>query len=379
MLGRLVAVNTENPPGRESEAGELVRGVLADLGCRSEAIEFSPGRVNVVAVLENGPGPIFAFNTHIDTVPAGDGWTSDPFALRERGTSLYGRGACDAKGPLVSMLEAIRRLIEDRGRWSGTLLGVFVADEEASSRGAKEYVKTAPPIDYCVIGEPTSCRTVTAHKGSLRPRVRVHGQTAHSGMPDAGVNAILKTAPLLERIAAEHERIRQNRHPLVGASTLTVTRVHGGHADNVVPDATELLLDRRMIPGEDEEAVKAGLERLVADASAAAGTPMEIVEFKPTTGGPGETRSDHEVVLVAQRACERHNGHVTPLGGFQGGCDLVHFRAAGANGVVLGPGSLDVAHKPDEFVPEEELVRAAAIYYDIARALLSGGEPILPR
>ncbi len=374
-LEQLVALNTENPPGRETEAGQLLRTVLSELGCRSEAIEFSPGRVNVAAVFENGPGPVFAFNTHVDTVPAGEGWSTDPFRLRDTGDRLYARGACDAKGPLVGMLDAMRRLVDDKARWSGTLLGVFVADEEAASLGAKHYVKTAPHIDYCVIGEPTSCTTVSAHKGSLRPRVKVSGVSAHSGMPDSGVNAILKLAPLLERIDREHARIRDTRHALVGAPSLTVTRILGGVADNVVPDAVELLLDRRMIPGEDEAAVVAHLRSLVADAASAAQTPIDIVGFNETTGGATETPEDDPVVLAAQAACAHHNGHASPLGGFQGGCDLVHFRSVGATGVVLGPGSLDVAHKPDEFVPEEELARAANIYYDIARSLLAGGEP----
>ena len=204
-LDRLVSINTENPPGREAEAARMIVAELTAMGCRTEAVDILPGRTNVIAVFENGPGPSFAFNTHIDVVPAGDGWTSDPFRLREDGGQLFGRGSCDAKGPLVAMLEAMRVLIAGRANWSGTLIGAFVADEEAASLGAKAYAKTAPAIDYCVIGEPTSCTTVTAHKGSMRPLVRVRGRTAHSGMPDQGVNAILKAAPLLRLIDMHHD------------------------------------------------------------------------------------------------------------------------------------------------------------------------------
>ena len=236
-LERLVAINTENPPGHEAEAARFILAELQAMGCRAEAVEFAPGRTNVAGIFENGPGPTFAFNSHIDVVPAGPGWQSDPFTLRREGDRLYGRGACDAKGPLAAMLEAMRLLIAQADEWSGTLLGVFVADEEASSLGAKAYVKSAPAIEACVIGEPTSCTTVTAHKGSLRPVVRVHGKTAHSGLPDQGVNAILKAAPLLGLITAEHERIKAKTHNLVGQASLTVTRALGGHADNVVPEA----------------------------------------------------------------------------------------------------------------------------------------------
>jgi acetylornithine deacetylase/succinyl-diaminopimelate desuccinylase-like protein len=207
----------------------------------------------------------------------------------------------------------------------------------------------------------------------MRPLVRVHGRTAHSGMPDLGVNAIIKSASLMRLVAEEHARIKAAQHALVGSPSLTITRAQAGVADNVVPDLCELLLDRRMIPGEDEAAVKAAMADLVVRAAAEAGTPMEIAEFRPTTGGATETAPDHPVVVACQAACCRHHGHATPLSGFQGGCDLVHFRSVGAQGVVLGPGALDVAHQPDEYVPVGELAMAAAIYRDVALNMLGGG------
>ncbi len=374
VLERLVGFDTQNPPGQETEAAKFILAEMQHMGCRAEAIDIMPGRTNVIGIFENGPGPSFAFNTHIDVVPAGDGWVSDPFRLREADGNLFGRGSCDAKGPLVAMLEAMRFLITNKDTWSGTLIGAFVADEEAASLGAKAYVKTAPSIDYCMIGEPTSCTTVTAHKGSLRPLIRIHGKTAHSGMPDLGVNAILKSAKLLDLVIKEHDRLKTRTHNLVGQASLTVTRVLGGHADNVVPESCEFLLDRRMVPGEDEEQVKKELADLVERAAKESNTPAEIIEFRPTTGGATETAADHPVVLASQSACTHHNGVPTPLSGFQGGCDLVHFRTVGANGIVLGPGSLEVAHQPNEFVPVDELIRSVLIYRDVAQSMLGEGK-----
>jgi succinyl-diaminopimelate desuccinylase len=373
ILERLVGFDTQNPPGREAEAAAWLQVEMAGMGFGVETSEVLPDRTNVVGIIENGPGPSFAFNTHIDVVPAGDGWISDAFVLRMADDRLYGRGACDAKGPLAAMLEAMRWLAMNRDRWCGTLVGAFVADEEASSRGAKAYVRTKPKIDYCIIGEPTSCTTYSAHKGSMRPLVRVHGMTAHSGMPDLGVNAILKSACLLDLVAREHRRLQSLSHPLVGSPSLTVTRTSAGIADNVVPDRCDLLLDRRMIPGEEEEAVRREISNLVSQAAKEAGTAIEIVDFRPTTGGPTETRADHPIVSATQNACRQHHGHDTPLSGFQGGCDLVHFRSIGAQGVVLGPGALEVAHQPNEYVPVPELVMAAAIYRDVALTMLGEG------
>lgn len=371
-LESLVGFNTENPPGSEREAIGWLGDRLRAMGFAIEAQEFAPGRANVAARLENGAGPTFAFNSHVDVVPAGAGWSSDPFRLRADAGRLYGRGACDAKGSIVAMLAALEALATDRSAWTGTLMAVFVGDEEVASAGAKAYVRNAPPIDYVVIGEPTNNAPVIAHKGSLRPLVRVHGRTAHSGTPDLGVNAILKSAALLGLVEREHHVVSRRRHDLVGSASLTVTRIAGGHADNVVPDRCDLLLDRRMVPGEDEGEVRRELQRLLDAAFDDFGVEAEIAEFKATTGGATETSAAHPIVQAARAACDRNGLKDAPLEGFQGGCDLVHFRSAGAQGLVLGPGSLAVAHKPDEFVPIDELVQASRIYRDIAVQMLGG-------
>ncbi|PWW02716.1 M20 family metallopeptidase [Mangrovibacter plantisponsor] len=374
-LATLVAINTENPPGREREAAECVAVWLTAAGFDLSFSEYAPGRTNVIAVLQNGPGPCFAFNTHLDVVPAGKGWQREPFTLTEEDGRLYGRGSCDAKGPLVAMVEALRMLANQRDSWSGTLMGVFTADEEVASEGAKFYVKESPvTIDFAVIGEPTSNATFSAHKGSLRPRVRVNGVTAHSGTPDLGVNAIYKAGQLLGLVEHNHQHtVCCRHHPLVGNASLTVTRVHGGHADNVVPDSCELLLDRRMVPGEDEDAVKAEIQQLLDTARQQFNVDAEIIGWQPTTGGATETDSNESIVQASLEACRRHGQPEPGPFGFQGGCDLVHFRTLGAKGVVIGPGSLAVAHKPDEFVPVEEFISAAYIYLDIALAMLPVG------
>ncbi|TCV95171.1 M20 family metallopeptidase [Biostraticola tofi] len=371
-LAALVAINTENPPGREREAAECISTLLQAAGFSLSLSDYQPGRTNVIARLENGPGPCFAFNTHIDVVPAGEGWSQDPFTLTERDGRLYGRGACDAKGPMVAMIEAMRMLANQRHSWTGTLMGIFVADEEVASFGARHYVAAAPAaIDYVVIGEPTSNTTYSAHKGSLRPLVRVHGVTAHSGTPELGENAILRAAQLLGLVEHEHQHhVSCRSHPLVGNASLTVTRISGGHADNVLPGACDLLLDRRMVPGEDEARVKQEICDLLALAEAKFGVRSEIVSFKPTTGGATETAFDDAIVQAGVGVC-RARGNPTPGPlGFQGGCDLVHFASLGAKGIILGPGSLSVAHKPDEFIPVDEWVTGSLIYRDVALAMM---------
>jgi acetylornithine deacetylase/succinyl-diaminopimelate desuccinylase family protein len=372
-LARLVSFNTENPPGREIEAASFLAALMRETGLVVEIDEYKAGRANVIARLENGAGPVLAFNTHMDVVPAGEGWSGDPFMLRERDGKLFGRGACDAKGPLIAMVEAIRLLHAARASWRGTVLGVFVADEEVGSEGAKHYAAARPKIDYAVIGEPTSNGTVIAHKGSLRPWVRIHGVSAHSGTPDEGRNAIYSAAHFITLVEEHHRTVRQHRHPLVGEASLTITRSLAGVADNVVPDRCDLLLDRRMIPGEDEAVVKADLSDLLARADKQFGVQAEIVEYRSTTGGASETAPDEAMVRASLAACKRHGAKVTEPQGFQGACDLVHFRSVGAKGTVIGPGSLALAHKPDEFVPIDEFVSASLIYRDVALEMLKAG------
>jgi acetylornithine deacetylase/succinyl-diaminopimelate desuccinylase family protein len=368
-LTRLVGFDTQNPGPAEASCAPFVADWLAAFGAEVAVDGFAPGRPNVIGRITNGPGPVFAFNTHMDVVPAGEGWSGDAFTLRERDGNLIGRGACDAKGSLAAMLHAMAALAADRCSWSGTLMGVFVADEEVSSRGAKYLAASRPGIDFVVVGEPSGNAPIIAHKGSLRPRVVVRGQTAHSGTPDLGLNAIYQAGLLLPRIAALHARLRGVTHPLVGSPSLTVTRAEAGIADNIVPDRCALLLDRRLVPGETEADALAVIEAMLAEA-AAEGIAAEIEVLVPTTGGPAETRPDHPIVAAALAAAARH-GVVDPTPmGFQGACDFVHFRTIGAEGVVLGPGDLAVAHKPDEFVPRAALEAAVDIYADIARAML---------
>jgi acetylornithine deacetylase/succinyl-diaminopimelate desuccinylase len=374
-LADLVAIDTQNPPGHETPAAQFLHGLLMTEGFEVALQEYQPARINVVARLENGAGPVFAFNTHMDVVPVGDGWSADPFVLKEVDGRLYGRGACDCKGPLAAMLEAMRMLAAERAAWSGTLLGVFVADEEIASEGAKFYASSAPKIDAAVIGEPTSNATFTAHKGSLRPVVRVHGVSAHSGTPHLGENAIYRAGELLGLVAEHHEKVVRHRtHPLVGAASLTVTRMNGGHADNVLPAACDLVLDRRMVPGEDEEAVKREIGGLLALARERLGVRAEIVGYRATTGGATETALDTPIVQASLAASRAHGVAKPGPFGFQGGCDLVHFRKLGAQGTVIGPGDLAVAHKPDEFVPVDEFVTASLIYRDVAKAMLRNGD-----
>lgn len=368
LLERLVSFNTENPPGNELEAAGFLSQFLKGQGFVVQTQSLAEARANVIAQLKNGPGPILAFCSHMDVVPAGQGWSHAPFKLTARHNRLYGRGACDAKGSIAAMVEGLMQLKASRENWRGTLLGVFVADEEVNSIGARRFVEDGPPIDFVVVGEPTSNATATAHKGCVRPVIRVHGETAHSGTPDLGTNAISQAMRLLTLVEHLHHDVCTRRHPLVGNAALSVTRINGGTADNVVPGYCDIVLDRRMLPGEETDAVCQELQRLINAAEREFGVRSEIIEFR-STSGPSETPGDRALVRTAMSVCAQHGIDADKPVGLAGGCDLVHFRSSKTDGVVLGPGSLSVAHKPNEFVSVNELINASVIYRDLALAM----------
>jgi succinyl-diaminopimelate desuccinylase len=369
LLERLVAIDTQNPPGREIEAAALLASELEAGGFATEIRPFADGRANVVGRIDNGEGPCFAFNSHMDTVPVGGGWTSDPFRLTERDGKLFGRGACDAKGPIVAMAEAGRLLALQRELWRGTLIVMFVADEEIDGGGSRALAKQQPRPDLIVIGEPTNNAVFAAHKGCLRPLIRAKGKAAHSGRPELGVNAILAASRLTSLFDARDHELRALNHPLVGHASLTVTRIAGGIADNVVPEDCELVLDRRLLPGETLDDALDDLQALLTRAKRDHGVDAEIAAIR-TKAGSTETPIDDPLVRHAVAISRAHGVTFPQPGGLTGGCDLVHFHDVGAVGIVLGPGSLDVAHQPDEYVPKDDLARAALIYRDVAVAMM---------
>ncbi len=369
LLERLVAIDTQNPPGRETEAAALLASELEAIGFVTEVRPLGDGRANVVGRIDNGDGPSFAFNSHMDTVPVGGGWTNDPFRLTERDGKLFGRGACDAKGPVVAMVEAGRLLASQRDLWRGTLVLMFVADEEIDGGGSRALAKQQPKPGLIVIGEPTNNAVFAAHKGCLRPLIRAKGKAAHSGRPELGVNAILAASHLISIFDERDRKLRTQTHPLVGHASLSVTRIAGGIADNVVPDNCELVLDRRLLPGETLDVAMDELKAMLTRAKHDHGVEAEIAAIR-TKAGSAETSLDDPLVRNAVAISRAHGVTFPQPGGLTGGCDLVHFHEIGAVGIVLGPGSLDVAHQPDEYVPKDDLARAALIYRDIAVAMM---------
>lgn len=372
VCSALIRINSENPPGREAEAASYMAERLAELGLKAWVDRFGGSRGNAVGVLDSGEGLSLMLNTHLDTVPAGDKelWSVPPFSGELRDGKLYGRGAVDAKGCLAAMLGALKSLAEEGWPIRGRLVVAAVADEEADSEGTTRLVSQGHTADYAVVGEPTGLAPSTAHKGRLVLSVNFKGRSAHASAPQKGVNAAYAASQFALKVERSYAK-RRRRHPLLGPPTASVTLIRGGVKDNVVPDSCEVVVDRRLLPGEELERVVRELSRAaeaVAEPRKAA-AEVNVRRYVP----PAETRAGSPIVEAAVRAVEEVLGRRVRPRGFRATCDMsILVNQAGIPTIILGPGSLERAHVADEWVGVEELVKAAEIYRRIVLGILGG-------
>jgi succinyl-diaminopimelate desuccinylase len=372
LLRHLVRCDTTNPPGNEMVAATALADWLGERDIQAEIIEIEPGRANLVARVGSGASsPRIVINTHFDVVPAGEGWSTDPRSGTIAAGRLFGRGAADAKGPLAAMAVALATLHE-QGLGRGEVILAAVADEEGASAGARALLRDLR-ADAAIVGEPTSLKLVTCHKGSLRPVVEIQGRAAHAAQPEDGVNAVYGVGRLLAMMEQHGRELDARAHPLVGSPTILPVLVNGGEALNMVPERCRVTFDRRLVPGEQEEEVLAAvngiLERFNREHS---GLTARLADLAPSTGGPSETAVDDPFV-VACAAALSGIGQGGERGGMQVNCDMSHFRRAGMPTVVYGPGSPSEMHVANESIALDELDRGVAGYLAMVRAFLEGG------
>ncbi len=364
----MVRLPSVNPCGREpagphegeARMSRFVHEWLSGRGIDCHLQEVLPGRDNVIARVEGREEPPIVFEAHLDTVAA-EGMTVPPFeGVIEEGR-LYGRGACDVKGSLAAMMVALARVAEG-GPPPRTVVLVAAADEEYLHGGARRFLQDSGPVAAAVIGEPTRLRVVIAHKGALRVKVVTRGVSAHSSNPEKGVNAIYRMARVvsaLEEFATDLGA--RESHPLVGGPTLSVGTIHGGAAVNVVPELCEIMIDRRLIPGETPDGAFDDVAGVIG------GILADGDEVVPTLKDWAvETDAEAEIVTLARRAVREVTGEdaVEGVAYCTDGCD---FAERGVPLVVLGPGDIGQAHTADEWIELRQVELAVDVYERIMR------------
>jgi acetylornithine deacetylase len=362
LTRRLVQVPGENPPGQEEASALTLAALCRDRGLAVEVDEAAPGRPNVVATLAGGDRPGLLLLGHTDVVPVGTGWTADPFSGELRDGCVHGRGSADMKGGLAACLLAMDAVRRAGVELPGPVHLAALVDEEDTGLGIRRYVdRGLPPLAGCVVAEPTGLRTVVAARGDSYLDYRVQGRAAHSGDPSEGRNAIVGAARVVADLERWHAGLAADHHPLVGPATVSVGTVEGGQGTSVVAADCRLTVDRRLLPDEDPAAVLAEA-RARLDALDLGAVDL-TAEVAMTMAMPGfATPADHPWTGLVEGALADAGGPGLPVGGWTAACDGGFVARAGVPVVVMGPGSLDQAHRADERVAVAELDVAARAY-----------------
>ena len=338
------------------QSNRPVIDALADMldgaGFRVEVLPLpdAPSKANLIATLGKGEGGLVLAG-HTDTVPYdAQAWTSDPFKLTEREGKLYGLGSSDMKAFLALAIEAAEGLDPDSLR--APLVILATADEETTMDGARALVAMQRPKGrFALIGEPTDLKPVRAHKGVMFEQLRVLGESGHSSDPRFGNNALDGMVRVLNALNALREqfaaRYRSEIFP-VPTPTLNFGRIHGGDNANRICGACELDFDVRIVPGMEIERTRAAIHAAAEEALAGSGLRLEHV-----TMFDGVPPFEAEANSVLVRAAEELTGEGATALGF--GTEAPYLRALGADTIVLGPGGIEQAHAPDEFVRADRL------------------------
>jgi acetylornithine deacetylase len=321
-------VNMASVTGHEKACAEFLKEHLVQLGFQAELMPVSRDRSNVFATWGK---PDVVLSTHLDTVPPF-------FAAHEDGEYICGRGSCDAKGIVAAQVAAAERLKKDGVKDFGLL---YVVGEETVSDGAREANLHPCGSRYIINGEPTENKLVIGTKGNVRIDLRARGKMAHSAYPHLGVNAIEKLLDVL----ADLRRIPLPVSPVLGPSTMNIGVITGGRAANVVPDEAAAQILIRIV--ENSESLRQKISEVIAGRC-----ELELVRDTP-------------LLLM-----EKLDGYETDVVAFT--TDLPSLTHWGRP-LLLGPGSITVAHTDHERVRKKDLIAAADLYYRMVRDLKNRG------
>src|SRR5579862_4393636 len=362
LLGELIALPSVNPaflPAGDTRSGEQrVSEFLAVTAARAGLdIEFQnvlPGRVNFIARLtpKSKVSRTILLAPHLDTVPPA---TEKQLRPEKRNGRMFGRGACDTKGSAAAMLSALCALAKSRKRPAETeIIFAGLVDEESGQAGSRALARSRFKADLAIVGEPTSLRVVTAHKGNIWYQLETQGRSAHGSRPELGHNAIQDMACIVDALETDYAALlrKRRRHPLLGNATINVGTIRGGTQPNIVPDSCVITVDRRTLPGETEAGVTRELKRFLKSKKLrAAFTTARQAPCRPM-------ETDANLPLVQQFLRSIGQKQLLGVNYF---CDAAVLSEGGIPSVVFGPGDIAHAHTADEWIPLDSLERAQQI------------------
>ncbi|EGR2422550.1 acetylornithine deacetylase [Vibrio cholerae] len=349
--GLISTSSISSTDARWDEGNEQVIAKLADwlsaLGFSIQIEQVAPNKQNLIAKLGSGEGGLLLAG-HSDTVPFDEGrWNYNPHALTQANNRFYGLGTADMKGFFAFIYEAVKNV--DWSKQTKPLYVLATCDEETTMLGARHFTENAPfKPDYCIIGEPTSLVPIRAHKGHVANAIRVTGKSGHSSNPALGVNAIEIMHEVLFALMQLRDRlIKEYHHPGfdIPTPTLNLGHIHGGDSPNRICGCCELHYDVRPLPGISLD----GLDNLMRDALREVQQKwpgrIELIPLHDPIPGY-ECAHDHPFIHGISEICEQEAQTVNY-------CTEAPFLQQICPTLVLGPGSIDQAHQPDEFLAFE--------------------------
>lgn len=364
-------------PGQERLAVDVMAGYFEDWGIPFEIHEGAPARGNIIGSFGNG-SPTLMMGCHLDVVPPGEGWSTEPFEATRKGPLLYGRGVLDNKGPVASSMVAAWLLKQAGVQLNGTFQVAGIASEEFREAGEED-----PGIEYLLnnkliapdmavipdIGEDMR-RIDIAEKGRAEFVIATTGLPAHGSTPERGVNAVNMMARVLTAI--EELEFPHEVHPVLGSPSRNLGIVRGGDAANIVPGRCEAILDVRFVPGQTVEEIR---ELLLAAAKEAisgySGTGAVVeVSVGPYTV-PHGIDADLPLVKAVQDSVKQVLGFVPETFGIGGGTFAKAFNVGGIPAVGFGPGADDQFHVVDEHIEVDQLVQFVLVAALMACDLLA--------
>lgn len=373
LTQEMVRIESSNPGAYETAMSDFVYNWFRS-HTNAEVIRQSvhEGRDNIVAILRGRSNRHnLTYICHMDTVPIGEGWEQSPLEGTLVGDRLYGRGACDMKSGLAAGMLAFRDIARKNVPLNYDFLFIATVNEEDTMTGADYAVKSGyvNKDSYVLDAEPTDSRIQVAHKGKTWFTLHTHGQTCHASTPQKGCDAVAAMAEIITRINRKLKRLPV--HPEMGPCSATFGTIHGGLNTNIVPAECTSCVDMRIVPPvTNEQSIVLVKEAITEGLAEVPGTTCDL---EITAQRPAVEKDEHSFLLEKLRAAVvQVTGEEFPVDFFPGYTDtaVIASLTGNRNCMSCGPGSLDRAHKPEEFVPCGEIVRARAIMTALAESIL---------
>lgn len=319
-------------------------------------IEGAPNKANLIATLGSGDQGL-VLSGHSDTVPFDEHrWQHNPLQLIEKNNRYYGLGATDMKGFFPVILAAVEGLTAQQLRQP--IIVVATADEESSMSGARALTETGLAGGrFAVVGEPTDLRPIHRHKGIMMEAIRVVGQAGHSSNPALGNNALEVMHDVMAELLSYRQELQQRFHNpgfAVSLPTMNLGCIHGGDSPNRICGECELHLDFRLLPGMCTDTIRADIRRRLTPIAERSGTDVVLSSL---FGGVEPFDQDYQHPFVL--ACEELTGYTAGSVGYA--TEAPFLKSMGLETLVMGPGSIDQAHQPDEYIATEQIIPAINI------------------